>query len=90
MERLGRRISWVDITDEVEMIKLFGLDYAHSSIHTKKPIKSKYAFPVTVNIDGTLKYRCSLVGCGYSQIFGQDYDETFAPTAKKLRLVSLW
>ena len=43
MERLGRRISWVDITDEVEMIKLFRLDYAHS-IHTKKPIKSKYAF----------------------------------------------
>ena len=73
MERLGRRISWVDITDEAEMIKHFGLDYAHS-IHTKKPIKSKYAFRVTVNIDGTLKYRCRLVGCGYSQIFGRDYD----------------
>ena len=81
MERLGRRISWVDITDEAEMIKLFGLDYAHS-IHTKKSIKSKYSFRVTVNIDCTLKYRCSLVGCGYSQIFEQDCDETFAPTAK--------
>ena len=69
MERLGRRISWVDNTDEAEMIKHFGVDYAHSIHTTKKPIKSKYAFRVTVNIDGTLKYRCRLVGCGYSQIF---------------------
>ena len=38
---------------------------------------------MTVNIDGTLKYRWRLVGCGYySQIFGQDCDETFAPSAK--------
>jgi hypothetical protein len=27
----------------------------------RKTIKSKYAFRVTVNIDGTLKYRCRLV-----------------------------
>ena len=45
-------------------------------------MKSKYAFRVTVNVDGTLKHRCRLVGCGYSQILGQDYDDTFAPTAK--------
>jgi hypothetical protein len=46
-------------------------------------IKSKFAFRVTVNIDGTLKYQCRLVGCGYySQIFGQECDETFVPSAK--------
>ncbi len=40
MERLGRRISWVDnITDEAEMIKNFGIDYAAHSIHTKKNYK---------------------------------------------------
>jgi hypothetical protein len=77
------RYHWLILQiDEAEMIKHFGLDYYAHSTHTKKPIKSKYAFRVTVNIDGDLKYRGSLVGCGYSQIFGQDYDETFAPTAK--------
>ena len=47
-----------------------------------KPMKSKYAFRVTVNVDGTLKHRCRIVGCGYSQILGKDCDDTFAPIAK--------
>jgi hypothetical protein len=45
-------------------------------------IKSKYAFRLTVKPDGFLKFRSRLVACGYSQIPGFDYDETFAPTAK--------
>ena len=48
----------------------------------KPPIKSKYTFRITVRPDGTLKYRVRLVACGYSQIQGVDYDETYAPTAK--------
>jgi hypothetical protein len=45
-------------------------------------IKSKYAFRVTVKPDGTLKLRARLVACGYSQVPGLDFDETYAPTAK--------
>ena len=30
----------------------------------------------------TIKYRVRLVACGYSQILGKDFDETYAPTAK--------
>ena len=45
-------------------------------------VKSKYAFRVTVRVDGTLKFRCRLVACGYTQVLGKDFDETFAPTAK--------
>ena len=48
----------------------------------QKPIKSKYVFKIKVNRDGTLKYKVRLCACGYSQKYGIDYDETFAPTAK--------
>jgi hypothetical protein len=44
-------------------------------------IKSKYAFRLTRRPDGTLKYKVRLVACGYSQKFGRDFDETYAPTA---------
>ena len=39
-------------------------------------------FRKTIRPDGTIKYRVRLVACGYSQILGKDYDETYAPTAK--------
>jgi hypothetical protein len=42
-----------------------------------KPVKSKFAFRVTRKPDGSIKYRC-----GYSQIYGVNYNKTFAPTAK--------
>jgi hypothetical protein len=44
-------------------------------------IKSKYAFRLTRRADGTLKYKVRLVACGYSQVFGRDYEDTYAPTA---------
>ena len=47
-----------------------------------KPIKSKFVFRKTIRTDGTIKYRVRLVACGYSQILGKDYDDTYAPTAK--------
>jgi hypothetical protein len=45
-------------------------------------IKSKYSFRITVKPDNTLKFRARLVACGYSQVPGMDFDETYAPTAK--------
>lgn len=49
---------------------------------TKKAIKSKFAFRLTRKPDGTLKYKVRLVACGYSQVYGRDYLDTYAPTAK--------
>jgi len=86
MYRLYLRKTWVDIQDEEEMSRCFSTSISPLTI---KPMKSKYAFRVTINVDGTLKYRCRLVGCGYSQILGQDYDDTFAPTAKYRSLCML-
>ena len=46
-----------------------------------KPIKSKYALRKSRLADGSWKYKVRLVACGYSQREGEDYNETFAPTA---------
>ena len=47
-----------------------------------KAIKSKFAPRVSRRPDNTLKYKIRLVGCGYSQKYGRDYNKTFAPTAQ--------
>jgi hypothetical protein len=47
-----------------------------------KALKSKFTFRLTCLIDGTWKYKVRLVACGYSQVAGHDFNETFAPTAK--------
>jgi len=60
MYRLYLRKTWVDIQDEEEMSRCFSTSISPLTI---KPMKSKYAFRVTINVDGTLKYRCRFVGC---------------------------
>ena len=45
-------------------------------------LKSKYTFRLQCPVNGTWKYKVRLVACGYSQIAGYDFHETFAPTAK--------
>jgi len=72
MERLGVRGTWTIVDDFIGSEKL----------DPDKPIKSKFAFRRSVRPDGTLKFRCRLVACGYAQIPGKDYDENYSPTAK--------
>jgi hypothetical protein len=70
LDNLQIRNTWIMIdTDKFNAVDLHA-------------IKSKYAFRLTVKPDGFLKFRSRLVACGYSQVPGFDYDETFAPTAK--------
>jgi hypothetical protein len=53
-------------------------------------IKSKWVFDYKLAVDGTiLRYKARLVGCGYSQLPGVHYDETYAPVVQtdSLRLL---
>uniref|UniRef100_A0A5S6Q3I8 Reverse transcriptase Ty1/copia-type domain-containing protein n=1 Tax=Trichuris muris TaxID=70415 RepID=A0A5S6Q3I8_TRIMR len=49
----------------------------------KKPISLKWVFKVKPNSEGQADtYKARLVARGFSQRYGEDYDETFAPVVK--------
>jgi Reverse transcriptase (RNA-dependent DNA polymerase) len=49
----------------------------------KKAVGCKWVFTVKQNPEGRVeRYKARLVAKGYSQTYGIDYDETFAPVAK--------
>jgi Reverse transcriptase (RNA-dependent DNA polymerase) len=49
----------------------------------KKAVGCKWVFTVKQNPEGRVKrYKARLMAKGYSQTYGIDYNETFAPVAK--------
>ena len=70
MDKIADRETWVTISAEEASSKL------------STALKSKFTFRLTCLIDGPWKYKVRLVACGYSQVAGNDFHETFAPTAK--------
>ena len=46
-------------------------------------VTSKWVFTVKYNIDSSIeRYKARLVARGFTQIYGQDFEETFAPTIR--------
>ena len=49
----------------------------------KRPVGCKWIFTVKYNPDGSVsRYKARLVAKGFTQTYGIDYQETFAPVAK--------
>ena len=55
--------------------------------HGKKLLRTKWVYKIKYGAEGELSsYKVRLVACGYSQVFGIDFDETYSPV---IRLTSM-
>lgn len=71
------------VTEEVQALIKNGTWEITSLPSGKKPVGCKWIFSMKYNADGSVnRYKARLVAKGFTQSYGVDYEETFAPVAK--------
>ncbi len=56
----------------------------------RKPISCKWVFQIKHGVDGEVeRYKARLMARGFTQTFGMDYNETFAPVANFVSIRSI-
>ena len=55
----------------------------YETYKTRSPAKSRFVLDIKFDVDMSIRYKARLVLCGYSQIKGYNYYQTYAPTIKK-------
>ena len=74
------REDWMKALEkEISQMESRG-SFVEADEQTGRGMKSKLVFRVSYDNDYKLKFKVRLVMCGYSQIKGVDYAETYAPT----------
>ena len=82
-----RIIWWASIGEELQAHLLNGTWSLARIPAGRKALKHKWVFKVKMDVNGdVLKLKSRLVAAGYSQIYGVDFDETFAPVANLLSI----
>lgn len=71
------------VTEEVQALVKNGTWEITTIPEGKRPVGCKWIFSVKYNADGSInRYKARLVAKGFTQSYGVDYEETFAPVAK--------
>jgi hypothetical protein len=83
------KAEWEDFNAKLEKGAIEVIDRSEMPRGTKA-IKTRHAYANKLNADGTLKERrARFVGCGYSQIPGEDFNETSCGTLRAAGVRSL-
>ena len=71
------------VDEEVQALAKNGTWEITDLLRGKKPVGCKWIFTVKYKVDGNVdRYKSRLVAKGFTQSYGIDYQETFAPVAK--------
>ena len=82
-EALGDK-KWKQAMDaEMEALEKNGTWDLVNLLNGKKPVRCKWVYTIKYKADGSIeRYKARLVAKGFTQTYGVDYMETFAPVAK--------
>ena len=77
------KVEWKNaIDEEMDSMNRNSVWELVKSNPKQKVVGCKWVFRRKINPDGDIQYKARLVGQGFNQILGQDYEETYSPVVR--------